>query len=81
MSDESPTLEDLHDRAGELNIPGRSSMNREELERAIATALATGSHLREPINVAPLSALESAQAKAKAQNDLVAARTSSSVSL
>lgn len=37
MSDE-PTLKDLRERAGELEIEGRSSMDREALEAAIAKA-------------------------------------------
>jgi hypothetical protein len=33
-----PTLADLQDRARELDIEGRSSMNKEEIETAIAEA-------------------------------------------
>lgn len=38
MTDTETTLEDLRKRASELDIPGRSKMDAEELAAAIATA-------------------------------------------
>lgn len=39
--DEGPTLKELQERAKELDIDGRSSMNKEELAAAIAEAEST----------------------------------------
>lgn len=38
--DAPPTVRDLRKRAGDLGIEGRSDMSREQLERAIADAVA-----------------------------------------